>query len=128
MQVLAKSTFRDTLLQVGIGCRDDAHIRCQAFVAADSFKRSILKNAKQLYLHVGRHISDFIEEQRAPIRHLEPSHPSTNCPCKSAFFVAKQFAFQQLLGHSGTIERDKRLVAAAGVLVHVTCDNFFTST
>ena len=74
-------------------------------------KHFLLQHAQQLDLRAGRHVADFIQENRAVIGLLEPADAPQFGAGERAAFVAEQFAFQQRFGNGGAIDGDERRVA-----------------
>ena len=68
----------------------------------------ILQHAENLGLHQRRHVADLVEEQRAAVALLELADPLAVGAGERAFFVAEQFAFQQLLGNGRAVDRQER--------------------
>ena len=63
------------------------------------------KYTKKSGLGVGRHVSDFVEEQRAAVGLFEPSSALLRRACKRALFMPKQLRFNQLAGNGCNIQR-----------------------
>ena len=58
-------------MQVSIGGRDHAHVRCDHLVAAHPLELPLLQNTEQSDLCLLRQFADFVEENRAPLRQFE---------------------------------------------------------
>src|SRR5690606_28412369 len=67
-----------------------------------------------------------IEEQRTAFGQLETPGTAADGAGKGALFMAEQFTFQQLGRNSATVNRYKRFVAAARMVVQVARHHFFT--
>ena len=72
----------------------------------------------------GRHVADFVEENRAVVALLEFADALQGRAGEGAAFVAEQFAFQQLLGDGGAVDREERLLAAVAVMINGAGDQF----
>ena len=82
------------------------------------------KHAQQPGLRLDRHIADLVEEQCSALRLLEPSDTARRRAGEGAFFVAEQFALDQLARDRGHVDRDKRAVAPLAVIVQRASDQF----
>src|SRR6516225_7148298 len=77
----------------------------------------LLQDPQQLGLQRQRHISDFVQEQSPTVSHFKAADFLRKGPSKRAFFVAEEFAFQQVKGNRRAIELYERSSAAlAGVM------------
>src|SRR5262249_22225748 len=65
VQVLAKETLRDGLLQIAVRRRDDARVSFEHACAAKALELAFLQDAEELRLCRQAHLADFVEEQRA---------------------------------------------------------------
>src|SRR5581483_7470266 len=61
-EVLAETAGFDFGLQVGIGCRKDAHVDAARFRRADPLELAGLEGAQQLRLQIRRDIRNFVEK------------------------------------------------------------------
>jgi hypothetical protein len=103
---------------------DDAHVHLDGLVAADALERAALQHAQDFRLRGGRHVADFVEENRAVVALLEFADALVGRAGERTFFVAEQFAFQKLLGNRGAIHREERLFAAVAVMINRAGDKF----
>jgi hypothetical protein len=111
-QVFAELAKLHPVLQVLIGRGDDTYIGFHLIVSADAVELAILQHAQQARLQRRRHVTDFIEEQRAAIGLLEPSLALQRGPGESALFVAEELGFEQVRRDRGDIDGDKGFVGA----------------
>ena len=65
IKIFPERTELDHLFEIFVGGRDQTNIHLALFRSAHRSERAFLKNTKELHLHRGRHISDFVQEQRA---------------------------------------------------------------
>ena len=63
------------------------------------------------------HRPDFVEEQRAFVRLLEPALASADGAGERAAHVAEQLGLEQRLGNRAAVERDEPLRAARAVVM-----------
>jgi hypothetical protein len=78
-----------------VGRAHNPHIDGNRFVTAQPLNSSFLQRAQKLRLHVGAHIANLIQEQRAAIGLFEFSLAARCRPRKSALFVAKKLRLNQ---------------------------------
>jgi hypothetical protein len=81
------------LLQILIGCSNDANIDSRCTRAADGLKLTLLEHAEQLGLKLQWHVSNFVEEQRATIRQRKAADMRIDSARKGPAFVSEEFAF-----------------------------------
>ena len=93
--------------QVAVGGGDDPHVGLDGRVAADALEAAFLEHAEHLALHQGRHVADFVEEERAAARLLELAHALAVGPGEGALFMAEQFGLQQGFGNGGAVDGQK---------------------
>ncbi len=86
-------------------------------MAADPVEMPIRQYAQQAGLQFGRHVTDFVEKQRAALGLLEAAAPLGLGTGKGAAFVAEEFGFQQIRGIGRRVDGDERLVGARAVPV-----------
>ena len=103
---------------------DDAHVHLNRLVAADALERAALQYAQDFRLRRGRHVADFIEENRALVALLEFADALHGGAGERAAFMAEEFALEQLFGNRGAIDRQKRLRAAVAVMINRAGDKF----
>ena len=77
------------VLQLLVGCGDNAHVDRDHAVAADAHDRPFLDHAQQLALQRQRHLVDLVEEESAAVRKLKKTGLTAFFRTgKGAFFVA----------------------------------------
>ncbi len=93
--------------------RVDAHDA----IAADRPVLALLEHAQQLGLEVGRHLANLVEQQRAPLRHLEQPFLVRLRAGEGPLLVAEQLRLDQVLGDGGAVDLDERALGALAVVV-----------
>ena len=78
----------------------------------------ILQNAQQLGLRLHGHLADFVQQQRAVLRHLEAAGAPLGGARERALLVAEQFAFDQRFRQRRAIDGDKRSLPPRAQRVH----------
>ena len=67
---------------------------------ADALELALLQHAQQLHLQRRAHRPDFVEEERAAVRLLEPALPVADGAGERAAHVAEQLRLEQRLGNA----------------------------
>src|SRR6266704_2122009 len=73
-QILSESALGYVGIQVGIRSRKQTHVNLPRLRRSHPLKLSGLQDSQEFWLQIERHISDFVEKQRAAISQLEPPH------------------------------------------------------
>ena len=71
-----------------------------------------MKDAEDLGLRLQAHVPDFVEEQRAVVRHFEASGPGLIRAGERALFMPEQLAFDEFFGDGGAVHRDHGRIGA----------------
>src|SRR5580698_591435 len=95
VQVAAKVSLGDSLLQVAVSCGQNPHVDGQTPGTADGANFFLLNRAQEFSLEVDWHLADFIEKHRSSLCHIQKPVLRLHCPCKCPFYVAEQFTFDQ---------------------------------
>jgi hypothetical protein len=66
----------------------------------------LFEHAQQLYLHVGRHVADLVEEERAAMGVLEAAALLVDGAGERALFMAEQLGFEQIARDRAAIDGD----------------------
>ena len=80
----------------------------QLLHAADPAVRVVLEKLQQPGLPLERHVADLVQEEGAAVGQLEAALAHGHRVGEGAAFMAKEFAFQQVLRDGGGIHHDKR--------------------
>ena len=96
--------------------------------SAEAGELAVLQNLQQLGLQRGRHLADFVEQQRALVAQLELAGLGFVGAGEGAGLVAEELALQQLAGNGGAIDLQEGAVRAIGILVDQLGQNFFAGT
>ena len=121
-QVFAEQAVLDARFQVLVRRRDDPDVGLDRRMAANPVEMPIRQYAQQAGLQFGRHVTDFVEKQRAALSLLEAAAPLGLGTGKGAAFVAEEFRFEQILGYRRRVDGDEGLVGARAVPVQGTGD------
>src|SRR5207244_13414278 len=111
-QVLPEHPLLHGFREITIRCGNDPDIDLDGLYASKALEFHFLENAQNLRLRSRIHVADFVEEDRALIRELEFPELSFNRAGECAFFETDEFAFQQALRDTGTVQFHHRLVFA----------------
>lgn len=128
VEVVTKGSLLDGLFQVSICGRDDPDIDADGGSAADTIKGVSFKNAEELGLDGGSHLSHFIEEDGATVGLFELSDFSSDGTGERAFLVTEKFAFEEGLAERSAVHADEGAGPARAAEVHGACDEFLADT
>ena len=117
VEVAAERAGLDQLFEIAMGGDHDAHIHGGGLVGADALHLAFFEHAQQLGLHGGGHVADFVEEQRAAMGLLEFAGVALGGAGERALLVAEEFAFDQLGGNGGAVQRDERAAGAMALFM-----------
>ena len=124
IEVLAESPGRHLVAECPVGRRNDAHVDVQRPIATDALELPLLQDTQEFALQLQGYLADLVEKQRAAIGKLEATDTVTMRTCKSAFDMAKELAFEQLLRDRGAVDLDERTIGALAPAVYFPRDQF----
>ena len=78
-----------------MGRGHEPHVQGDERAPAQPAHFLLLEDAEQIHLGLGGHLSHFVEEQRAPLGHLEPARLAPGCAAERPLLVAEQLALDQ---------------------------------
>src|SRR5262249_39819078 len=87
---------------------------------------AFLQDAQEFWLKLQGNFANFIQKDGAVMRQLKAADALGDGTGKSAFLVAKQFAFEQAGGDRGAIYLDKGILPARAKIVDAAGDQFFS--
>src|SRR6266699_4979798 len=102
-QVATKRTCCDGSLQVAVGGGDEPHVSADRLIATHALKLMFLQNTQQRNLSVRGQLTDFVKEEGAFFRKLEPAQSPLGCPRKGTLLMTKQLRCNQRRGDCSTI-------------------------
>ena len=112
-EIRAESAGGYRLLQIAIGCGDDANIHGLRAAAAHGLELALLEHTKQLDLCLRRQLAHLVEEDRAAICQLEAADAPLDRAGKRAFHVAEELALDQSGRDGAAVDLDQRALPAA---------------
>ena len=105
------------MLQVTVGCSDNSNVHPDGAAAAYRLELLLLEDAEQLDLSFERQLTDFVQEDRAPVRQLEAAHTPVNSPRERTLDVTEQLALDQPGGDGAAVHLHQRpFLARAAVM------------
>src|SRR5437899_3562490 len=128
VKIVAKFTVSDRFFGHFVRGGKHSNVDRGLDLASQTPKRTVLEDAQQLGLSSDRHLADFIKQQGSAFSQLEASDPALQRSRKSAFFVTKDFAFNQRLRDRGAVDRYERLATTRAELVNRAGDKPFAGT
>src|SRR4029077_16655510 len=127
-QVAAEFAAGDHLFQIAVGCCDQPGVYPPRLRAAETFEFLLLQRAQQLRLDIDWDIAHFVQEQRALIGQFHAPDFLTDRTGESAFFMTKQFAFEQTCWNGGAIQLYKRPLFAPAPVVDRAGNQFLSGS
>ena len=100
-----------------MGCGNDANVYFSRAVFPDSFKLLFLQHLEKFGLKTDGYLGDFVQKERAAVCNLNPSHTILVSTGESAFNMAEEFAFEQLIWDRGAVYLDERPLLSWTALV-----------
>ncbi len=129
IQVLAERLVGDVLDQAAMRRRDDANIdRRQLAIGTDALNLARFEEPQQRGLHPQAHLADFVHEDRAAVRRLEPAALVAMGVGEAALHVAEQLRFEQRIRNAGAIDGDERTARARAATVNEPGDDFLADS
>ena len=128
IQIAAKLTVLDHLLQIAVGGGYEPDIHVFNLGTAQPFKLSFLHGAQQLRLNFEGDVANFVQKQCAHVGEFKPSNFLGDRPGECAALMSKQLALKQPSRNGGTVELDQRTVFAAAAIMDCARDQFFSRT
>ena len=125
VEVFAEFVFGDAAGEVVVGGGDDAHVHRFFAVAADGAHGALLDGAQQFDLHGQRQVGDFVKEQGAAVRGDKEAVLVLVGAGERAFFVAEEFAFDEVFRDGAAVHRDKGALTAVALVVDGARGDFF---
>src|SRR5262249_2005588 len=92
-QIGAKPLLLDERLQILVCRRDQSHVGRESFAAAQAVEPLLLQYPQHFGLQRQRHVTDFVQKQRAAVTLFELADSLPIGPGERAFFVAEELAF-----------------------------------
>src|SRR5579859_837446 len=107
IEVLAKSFGLERAFEVTVGRRDNPHVDRNFGRSTEGSHRSLLHDPEKLRLQTERHVSYFVQEDRAQASLNEEPGTSVLRIGERPFRMAEEFAFEQRFRHRRAIHGDE---------------------
>ena len=88
IQVFAEGAILEGGAQVAVGGGEQAHVDLDGAGAAEALEFALLQHAQEFDLGGGRHVADFVEEERALVGEFELAGLARGGAGEGSFFVA----------------------------------------
>src|SRR5208282_302912 len=95
VEVAAKLLLQNHSFQVAMSRGHNANVDFLRPRASQALKFPFLQDTKELWLQLERDIADFIQEQRALMRHLKAADLLCDRAGERSSFMAEEFTFEQ---------------------------------
>src|SRR5271166_6066092 len=103
-QVFAEAAFLHCGFEILIGGGDHTHIHFDLTIASQPVVGLAIEKAQELDLNMSRQFADFVEKERAFIRHFEQAGFAGIRSAEGALLVTEKFALHQMLRKSGAVD------------------------
>src|SRR5262245_17868965 len=107
-QILPNLPCLDELIDVPIRRHQNTDINLEAPHASHTPHLATVQHLQELALHLGRHVSELIEKERAAIGELEQARLVLHRAGKGAPFMTKQLTLEELRSDCPTVDIEKR--------------------
>src|SRR5918998_2049690 len=97
-EIVTEGALLHQLFQIFVCRSNDSHIYLGGDLATDRIELPLLQNAQQFRLGRERHVTDFVEKERAAMGLSKESPGAFNRARESAFLMTEELAFQQCFG------------------------------
>src|SRR5919201_775048 len=97
VEILTQLSFTEGRIEIDVGRADQPEVDVHDPVAADRPVLALLQHAQQLRLQVRRHLADFVEQQRAALRHLEEALLVHRRAGEGALLVTEELRLDEVL-------------------------------
>src|SRR5262249_6383511 len=104
------------------------HVDSMRLRAAEALELLLLKHAQQFRLQREGNIADFVEEQRALVRHVEAADLLRDGAGERAFLMAEQLALKQIERNCRAVHFHERAAAARAERVNGPRNELFAGT
>ena len=112
-QVTPKPLMGHIFAQITVCCRDQPKVDFAWLCLAQPVYLPLFQHPKKITLQLQGHFADFIQKQCAPVCGFNLAfHASTASPGERPVRITEQFAGEQVLGKTPTVNGDKRPVFA----------------
>ena len=126
VEVFAEGALLHHRGEITVRRGDDAHIDFARVRAANGHERALLDHAEQLHLEGGRHIADFVHEERAAIGDLKEAGLVTDGTGECAATMTKELALEEVVVECAAVGGDKLLVCATRALMNRLRNKLFS--
>src|SRR6266849_230890 len=123
-EILAKGAARNLLIEILIGCGDDAHVHAQSFVGPDTLEALLLEDAQYFRLRAQAHIADFIQEERSTVGFLKFPCFVLGSARKAALEMSEELGLDQLFRNCRAVHFHEGPLAAQACGMQRVSDEF----
>lgn len=124
VEIAAEFITPDQLTQIAVGGGDNPYVDAVRLTAAQAFEFLFLQDPKQFGLRSQRNISDFIQEERAGMRHFEATDLLCDSASEGASLMSEQFAFEKVKWYGRAVQTDEGTAASITDGMDAACDEF----
>ena len=109
-KVLSEIAALNLCIEVQVSGGNYPYIHLYPAAAADTQEFAFLEETKEFFLNRNREFTDFVQKDSPAVGIFDLTGLSFICACEGPFFVAEEFAFEELLRNGRAVDRNKRLI------------------
>ncbi len=128
IQIVAKLLLSYELAEVLMRRGDQPNIDLTIANVSQPSEPFLFQNFQQLGLNLKIDVTNFVEEDRAAMGHLEQSLLGSGRTRKRALLVTEEFGFKQLASQTGAVEIHKSFVTPWTIVVQPACKHAFAGS
>ena len=126
VEVLPEASGLHFLIEIEIGGRDHPHVYLHRGMAAHRQHLFFLQKTQQLHLQPRGNLGNLVQENRAAVGHFNQAFFIGIGPGKGAFFIAVEFAFDQLFRDGGAVDGNEGTLVADAIVVDRPGEEFLS--
>src|SRR6185312_10545957 len=107
----------DFLRKIAIGGKDKPYFDAFLLLPANPREAAVLEQLQELGLNSRIEFTNLIQKKRAAVCHFNAARLGNSSARECAFFIAKQFAFNQGGWNGSAVHLNEGLIGKGGILV-----------
>ena len=118
VEILPEPARGDLRLEVLVGGADDPHVHLEGLFTADAFEGTFLEDPEELDLHRHAEIGHLVEEDRPPVRELEPALAIPDRSGEGALDVAEELALEEAIRKGAAVDGNEVALRPSALIVN----------
>ncbi len=125
-KIFAETAGGDGFREIGIRERHKARFHAERIRTAQALESALFEHAQEFGLHAGSERGDFVEDDRAALRHFEAARLARHGARERSALVAEKFGFDKFGRKAGAINFQKWRIATRTMLVNPARELIFS--